>query len=207
MKIDLHVHARERSACGLSGEEEMIQAAIERGLDAIAFTDHGRLVPRDRLAELNATYAPFRIFTGIEVTVVENEHVVVLGLHDPKLERRGWTYPDLLAFVHARNGMAFLAHPFRYRPWLGVSVHDDHPDALELRSLNIEPRTEPAIQTLQTELGCRLVCNSDAHYKDDVGRFHNRLPHMPADDAELIEILRAGDYKPGHYPEQASART
>jgi len=45
MKIDLHVHTTERSLCADSSEQEQILTAIERGLDAIVITDHGRLVP------------------------------------------------------------------------------------------------------------------------------------------------------------------
>jgi histidinol phosphatase-like PHP family hydrolase len=67
MKTDLHVHAKERSACGQSSEEEMIQAALACGLDGLAFTDHHRLVSPARLEELNRAYASFRVFCGIEI--------------------------------------------------------------------------------------------------------------------------------------------
>ncbi|MBE0699700.1 MAG: PHP domain-containing protein, partial [Anaerolineaceae bacterium] len=68
MKIDLHVHARERSTCAIDGEESQIRAAIAAGLDGIAFTDHHRLVGCDRLEVLRKHYAPFKIYTGIEIT-------------------------------------------------------------------------------------------------------------------------------------------
>jgi histidinol phosphatase-like PHP family hydrolase len=65
MKIDLHVHCQERSACGKATEEAQVQAAIAAGLDAIVFTDHHRLMPLERLECLNQQYAPFRVFGGI----------------------------------------------------------------------------------------------------------------------------------------------
>ncbi len=52
LRIDLHVHTQERSGCGKSPELAMIEAAIAAGLDAVVLTDHDRLAPPERLAEL-----------------------------------------------------------------------------------------------------------------------------------------------------------
>ena len=79
MRIDLHVHSSQRSGCARSTEAEQIAAARRRGLDALAFTDHHRLVPPEHLERLNDLHAPFRIFSGIEIEVAE-EHLVVLGV-------------------------------------------------------------------------------------------------------------------------------
>jgi predicted metal-dependent phosphoesterase TrpH len=86
IKIDLHVHAKERSVCSKVSEEEMIQTAIDAGLDAIVFTDHNKLTPKRTLNKLNRQFAPFRIFGGIEVSI-KNEHIIVLGIYD-KLHRK-----------------------------------------------------------------------------------------------------------------------
>ncbi len=112
MKIDLHVHSKERSVCGRASEEEQIRAAIDAGLDAIVFTDHHRLISAERLQQLNEKYAPFRIFGGIEITL-DGEDVLILGVQDPALESMNWSYPSLHAFVRARGGFIALAHPFR----------------------------------------------------------------------------------------------
>jgi hypothetical protein len=92
MKIDLHVHTRERSPCACSSTDEMILAAVDRGLDGLVITDHDRLVPTEDLAYLNAKYAPFRVFGGIEVTT-RGEHVLVLGVQDEALRIGGGPIP------------------------------------------------------------------------------------------------------------------
>lgn len=194
MKIDLHVHTKERSACGQSSEEEMIQAAIAYGLDGLAFTDHHCLIPPERLAELNRKYAPFRLFGGIEIAVVEGEDVLVLGVHDAMLEAREWTYSDLFAFVRAREGFLVLAHPFRFRDVINVDIEACPPDAIEIHSRNIGVCDEPQIVITLERLGLRPLCNSDAHIADHVGIYYNRLERVPQDEAELLEILRAGAY-------------
>lgn len=194
MKIDLHVHTKERSACGKSSEEEMVQAAIAFGLDGLVFTDHHRLVPLDRLEELNRKYAPFRVFDGIEIAVTEGEDVLVLGVHDSVLEARGWSYSELFAFVRRRGGFLILAHPFRYHDEIEIDMERYPPDAVEVHSKNTGACDEPQIRAVLERLGLPSLCNSDAHHADQVGIYYNRLVRVPRDERELIEILRAGDY-------------
>jgi len=194
MKIDLHVHAKERSACAQAGEKEMIRAAMKRGLDGLVFTDHGRLVPPQRLAELSEPFAPFAVFGGIEIRI-SGEDVLVLGIQDVVLESRKWTYPELHAFVSRRRGFLVLAHPFRYRDRVNIDIETYRPDALELRSMNIKTEAEAHIRALAERLGLRLVCNSDAHRATDVGCYYNRLAYRPQDGEELTLMLRAGEYQ------------
>lgn len=194
MKIDLHVHSSERSPCAVSGEAEQILAAIERGLDALAFTDHGQLIPPEHLDALNRAYAPFRIFGGIEITLLEREDVLVLGVHDPVLESRQWTYPELHALVRDQGGWIALAHPFRYRPTIDIDLQRYPPDALECCSSNIVPQNQPRIRELARQLGLQVVCNSDAHATRSLGVGYNLLAETLADENALIHLLRAGKF-------------
>ncbi len=167
----------------------MIRAAIAAGLDAIAFTDHDRLVPAERLAALNARYTPFRIFGGVEIGTLE-EHVLVFGVHDLILEQEGWSYAALHDFVREREGFLAIAHPFRFGE-LNVDLERFPPDALELRSRNTPPAAEPRIRALAARHRLALLCNSDAHRAPHVGSYYNTLPDRPGDEAELLELLRA----------------
>lgn len=193
MKIDLHVHTRERSPCALSTTEEMIRAAIDRGLDALVISDHDRLVPPERLSTLNARYAPFQVFGGIEITL-GGEHALVLGVQDERLETRLWNYPDLHAFVEMRGGLLALAHPFRFSGRLGVDVERFPPHALELYSHNTRRRAEPIIRAVAAALDVGLLSNSDAHRTPDVGAYYNELYDAPKDDRELVALLKGGAY-------------
>ena len=194
MKIDLHVHTIERSPCAVSSEAEQILTAIARDLDAIAITDHARLVPSEHIEALNREYAPFRIFGGIEITVKENEDLLVLGLHDPMLESRKWTYPELHTFVRDRGGWIAVAHPFRYRPTINLDLERYPPDALESCSTNIELLNQPRIREVAKQLGIPVVCNSDAHATRSLGVGYNRLKETPADEADLVRLLRTGAF-------------
>ena len=189
MKIDLHVHCRERSACSRASENDLIQHAISIGLDAIAFTDHDCLVSPTHLAELNQRFAPFQIFGGIEITLPE-EHVLVFGVQDPALESQAWNYSDLWHFVRQKSGLMALAHPFRFQNYIGAAIDQYPPDAIEIHSLNTDPRHETRIRSIAENLDLRLLSNSDAHITSPLGRFYNQLPGRPQDDQQLIAELK-----------------
>jgi histidinol phosphatase-like PHP family hydrolase len=167
----------------------MVLAALERGLDGLVFTDHDRLIPPQRVEELRRKYAPFAVYSGIEVTV-SAEHVLVLGLGDSCLEAGHWSYPDLHAFVRASGGYLVLAHPYRFRDTIEIDIGAYPPDAIELRSKNIRLTDEHRIRALAESVGAQLVCNSDAHRAEDVGSFYNLVQTNSRGPENLVELLR-----------------
>jgi len=196
MKIDLHVHTRARSPCARSSTDEMIRAAVDRGLDGLVISDHDRLVPTEDLAYLNAKYAPFRVFGGIEITT-RGEHVLVLGVRDEALENRWWAYPDLHTFVQRRGGFLVLAHPFRFNPCqLEVDVEQYPPHALEVYSRNTPRQAEACIRQMAVQLDVSLLSNSDAHHRSDVGAYYNVLDREPDNMEALVRILKEGAFEP-----------
>ena len=196
MKIDFHVHSKEYSPCGVSTIDEQIEAAIAAGLDALAFSNHDRLVPLDRLKRLNDRYAPFRILTGIEVTVIGGEHILVLGLHDLRLEGGQWPYPDLHAFVRDKGAFMVLNHPFRFNPKIEIDYRRFPPDAVEAYSSNILNSLRSRSLEVAEEIGVPVVSNSDAHILKDIGRNYNQLTQRPATDEELFRMMKAGRFTP-----------
>jgi len=197
MKIDLHVHASERSGCSGATEEQLIAAAKAIGLDGLCFTDHHQLVPAWHLAELNEKHAPFRIFGGIELTLAEEEDILVFGIDDPQVESLYWHFPDLHEFVRERDGFMALAHPFRYHPSVGLDLGQYAIDAIEIRSINIPHSDVSAIQEIADRFGLRTLANSDAHSVECVGMFHNALERAPADTTDLLHLLRSGAFTHG----------
>jgi predicted metal-dependent phosphoesterase TrpH len=174
----------------------MIGAAIDLGLDALVISDHDSLVPPGRLDYFNRKYAPFRVFGGIEITA-RGEHLLVLGVSDPALERKRWSYPDLHAFVEEREGFLAVAHPFRFNPdELKVDVERFRPHALEAYSRNTPESAESRILALARELGVPVISNSDAHHARDIGAYHNLFDDEPQDVHALVRMLKAGAFEP-----------
>jgi predicted metal-dependent phosphoesterase TrpH len=193
MKIDLHVHSSERSACGEATEAAQIRASIDAGLDAIVFTDHWTFVPPAHLEELSRSYAPFRIFGGIEV-FADGEDFIVLGVRDPVLENRSLSYDELYSLVRSRNGYIALVHPFRYRREISADIDRLRPDGIEIYSTNTPAWAEQKIRDTAARLALPLLCNSDAHDVAWLGHYYNRLRRIPEDEADLISLLRAGEF-------------
>lgn len=198
MKIDLHVHCNNRSACGQVPQEAQIQAGIDNGLDAIAFADHHRLVPPAELVDLNRKYAPFKIFSAIEITVAEEEDIIVVGVDDPKLElmERQWRYLDLHAFVNLKNGIMCLAHPFRYHEGILIDIETYRPHGIEKYSWNTAPVQQSRISEIAHRHGLFTMSNSDAHGTRGIGQYFNDVDGNPADGLELAALLKAGKFKP-----------
>lgn len=189
MRIDFHVHARERSACATMDEQSQIRAAISAGLDGLVFTDHSRLVPKERLADLNKKFAPFHIFTGIEIAA-DDEHWLVLGMHDATLEDPDWCFADLRAFVHSRGGFIILAHPFRTGPKIRVDLERYPPDGIEYHSTNTPKAREAEIMSIAAQYDMVSFSNSDGHNPGAVGKYYTEVIQCVANDQELIAALQ-----------------
>lgn len=196
MKIDLHVHTSNRSDCASSTEHEQIQAAIERGLDAIALTDHGSQRTMDELDKLNKRYAPFKIFAGVEVNATDShEDILVIGIPEmANYNHKPWTYPELYRFVRKMHGFIAIPHPFRYTKYIRTDVEKYVPDALELRSKNIDPKLESKIQGFANKLGIPNIVTSDAHRTLNVGQNYITLDRFVDTEAELVEELIHGSF-------------
>jgi DNA polymerase (family 10) len=100
LRGDLHTHTH-WSADGKNTLEEMVRAAIARGYEYYAITDHshylreGRLEAQaDEIAALQEEVAPFRILRGVEVNIKADG---TLDLPDEQLATLDW----VVASVHA----------------------------------------------------------------------------------------------------------
>jgi predicted metal-dependent phosphoesterase TrpH len=190
MKVDLHVHTRERSGCTNASEEEQVVAAMERGLDMIAVTDHHRFIPATRVDELNIRFAPFMVLPAIELTTDVGD-ILVYGVTDESIQEGSRNYAELHARVRRCNGYMVAAHPFRYEPEIPQGLSDLPPDAFELYSIHTPREAEARIRDLAGRLGCALLSNSDAHNTQPLGRFYNLLERRVSTASELITELRA----------------
>ena len=131
-KVDLHTHTP-ASHCYEYPEHtpgEIVQAALENGLDAIAVTDHNTAAWIGRIKSA-ARNTALTVFPGVEISAHEGYHVVALfdvGVDQSEVENflgaigiktRHYGHADalceksiyeLLDIIHDRDGLAVLAH-------------------------------------------------------------------------------------------------
>lgn len=131
-KLDLHTHTP-ASRCYLRKDdtpEMIVQAALDKGLSAIAITDHNTAEWIDSM-QTAAKGTELVVFPGVEISMGEKFHLV--ALFDPSVDQKHVegllatieipvadfgrsetlctkSAYDVIDRIHARNGLAVLAH-------------------------------------------------------------------------------------------------
>ena len=194
MKIDIHVHCSELSACGRNTMVEMVEAAIESDLDGIVFTNHHKYVPAEDIVELNNRYAPFRVFNGIESTIGGEDLLIIGTMRKAYTSGKDCNYTHTLNQVRADGGCVVIAHPFRLHEEFQMDLQADPPDALEYASTNIYAENYDRIIKLAEDLGIPATVASDAHRAEDVGCRYLDFEVDVNDEKMLAELIRQGRF-------------
>lgn len=194
MKIDTHIHTSNWSD-GKCSVDEMIEKAIERGLDAIVVTDHNVMLTPEDQASLNARYGTFMVFRGAEVSV-DTEHIILIGgkfFTIPHYTRE--TVSDLAADVETSGCFSYLAHPWwRNEFELQFSLDDFAPDAIDVLSLNVDTQRYEDSLVLAKKYNMQLIAGSDAHSAEHVGLFYIETEDTVTNDDDLVSELKNGRY-------------
>lgn len=195
MKIDLHNHAFTFESA--SEPEEVIEHAIEAGLDGIAFTEHNSYSASDRAEVLREKYSGrIRIFRGAEYDAAEG-HVLLFGLRDNSFLDIGMFAPleELLRLLSPKGAVAVVAHPFR--GWSAFKA-----DLSKVRGIcaleayngnNSDEENQKAYDTALS-LGLPSTGGSDSHSSADVGRCHTEF-FEDVPEGSLADALRSGRYR------------
>ncbi|HEM62447.1 MAG TPA: PHP domain-containing protein, partial [Chloroflexi bacterium] len=109
MKVDLHVHTC-FSIDGHMSPRDIVKAARQRGLNALAITDHntidGALVVR--------SLAPFLVIIGEEISTAEGE---LMALFLETTIPKGLSARKTATLARGQGGLVGVPHPFdRFRP-------------------------------------------------------------------------------------------
>ena len=110
MLIDLHTHTHPCSPCSAMTADELIRAAMQRGVDATCVTDHLTPWGADEAQRLASARYGFTVVRGIEARTTLGD-TLLYGVHEEIPEAIDGA--ELLAHVDRAGGAAVLAHPFR----------------------------------------------------------------------------------------------
>jgi len=109
INVDLHMHTDHSPDCA-TPVEVLLATAKDRGLGAIAVTDHnvisGALAAREAAAELGG----IEVIVGEEVKTAEQGEVIGLFLEE-RIER-GMTMAETIAEIRRQGGLVYVPHPF-----------------------------------------------------------------------------------------------
>lgn len=210
MLIDLHAHTRPCSPCSVQTADELIQAAMQAGLDAICVTDHLYAWGGRAAQALAREKYGFTVFRGVEARTTLGD-ILVFGLDEDIPD--GTDGPELLRYVHERGGASVLAHPFRHGgglalwQWLekeGLSLDANlaarpefvHLHAIETFNGQVNPDELRQAEDLARILGLPVVGGSDSHTTAQVGTTVTEFVRFVADERELAQEIRAGRVRP-----------
>ena len=159
--IDCHVHYKVHARDLQTNEEAMVQAAIAAGLDAIVFTEHHQRLLAERIAELNAKYGPFRVYSGIEVATDIGDVLVFGG---DKCWPKGTPFRDIQEEAGMEDWLLCLAHPLRKgRPLPGLRPGEMNFIEVASRHTPEDYLSQTKIRLKAAEVSARFLSNSDAH--------------------------------------------
>ncbi len=191
--VDLHMHTDHSHDCA-TPVEALLAAARDRGLGAIAVTDHNEVSGARDAAGKAAGY-------GVKVIVAEEvktaEQGEVIGLFLSEKIPRGLTLQQTIAEIRAQGGLVYVPHPFDrlhaipdYEHLLAVV---DDVDIIEV----FNPRIAlPAFneEAVRFAAKYRIVggAGSDSHVAQGLGSVRIRMRDFDGPQ-EFLESLREAD--------------
>jgi len=185
LKADLHIHS-EASYDSSTPVEDILETAVERGLDVIAVTDHDEISASLEAVERAPEYDLVAV-PGVEVSTSDG-HLLSLGITERP--PAGEPVETSIEKVREQGGVAVIPHPFQYLRH-GVGRVQDC-DAVEVYNsrlftgfANWRARRFARANDLP-ELG-----GSDAHIAPMVGQSYTAID-TERDADSVLEAIREG---------------
>lgn len=191
---DLHMHTDHSNDCA-TPVEVLLETAKDRGMGAIAVTDHNEISGALAAREAADRDGGIKVIVGEEVKTAEQGEVIGLFLEE-KIER-GMTMRETIDEIRRQGGLVYVPHPFDrlhsvpdYEHLLDI-VEDI--DILEV----FNPRVAFSAFNEEAERFAakyRIVpgAGSDGHVAQALGSVRIRLHDFDGPD-EFLEAMRSAD--------------
>ncbi len=197
MIIDLHVHEKTYSSDSHIALEDIIDKAMEMGLDGVCITDHESVQLREKAHALSRE-KNFPVLVGAEVLTYEGD-LLVYGLdHLPSNKMHA---DELAAYVTSRGGAVISAHPYR-KNYRGLEDHLKNIECLSgVEGLNGSTPFYLNLQAMEAaeESQNPVFGGSDAHVIQQVGKYATRFNGTIVNEQELAQAIREGNVTPVYH--------
>jgi predicted metal-dependent phosphoesterase TrpH len=199
IEVDLHMHTDHSGDCA-TPVDVLLQTARDRGLGAIAITDHNEVSGALEARKIAADMDDIKVIVAEEVKTAEQGEVIGLFLEE-KIPK-GMTMAETIAAIREQNGLVYVPHPFdRFH-----SVPDyehlleivEEIDILEV----FNPRVAVTAFNEEAERFARKYrivagAGSDSHVAQGLGSVRTRI-HDFEGPAEFLEAMRDADITRKH---------
>ena len=195
----MHIHTMVSSICSSITPEELVEKALEIGLDAVCVTEHGA-IEGARVARETGKKYNFPIFEGIEVQSREG-HLLLFGFTE-KIEG---VLParEILDMVEDAGGIVIPAHPYRSPfGWYSGAVQQALEETEFVKMFRVIemfnglslPEENRAAEEFCRKTGIFGIGGSDAHWLGNVGCCTTIFDTEIEDEKHLVEALKKGKY-------------
>lgn len=193
MKCDLHIHTY-YSYDSNALPKDIVDSAIEKGIDCLAITDHDEVEGANEVIEY-AKGKPILIIPGIEVKSRDGD---ILGLNIRKPIPKNLSAEQTIEKIKEQGGLAIIAHPFGDWHAFKKDIKElvDKIDGIEIMNASVFIGNKKARELVKKH-DLAFTAGSDAHYPKFIGRVYLEIPGKNLSIEQVLEAIRNKNCKAG----------
>jgi predicted metal-dependent phosphoesterase TrpH len=199
IEVDLHMHTDHSGDCN-TPVDTLIHTARDRGLGAIAITDHNEVSGALEARKLAEELGDIKVIVAEEVKTAEQGEVIGLFLEE-KIPK-GLTMAETVAEIRRQGGLVYVPHPFDrfhsvpdYEHLLDIVEEIDILEVFNPR-VALTSFNEEAVR-FATKYRIVSGAGSDSHVAQGLGSVRQRI-HDFDGPAEFLEAMRDADITRKH---------
>jgi predicted metal-dependent phosphoesterase TrpH len=199
IEVDLHMHTDHSGDC-VTPVDVLLQTARDRGLGAIAITDHNEVSGALEARKIAEQMGDIKVIVAEEVKTAEQGEVIGLFLEE-KIPK-GLTMAETIAEIRRQGGLVYVPHPFdRFHSVPDYEHLLDIVEEIDLLEV-FNPRvalTSFNEEAVRFASKYRIVpaAGSDSHVAQGLGSVRQRI-HDFDGPAEFLEAMRDADITRKH---------
>lgn len=197
--VDLHMHTDHSTDCA-TPVDTLLRTARDRGLGAIAITDHNEVSGAIEARKIAEESGEIKVIVAEEVKTAEQGEVIGLFLEE-KIPK-GMTMAETIAAIRDQGGLVYVPHPFdRFHSVPDYEHLIDIVEEIDILEV-FNPRVAVTSFNEEAERFAtkyRIVpgAGSDSHVAQGLGSVRQRI-HDFDGAAEFLEAMRDADITRKH---------